>query len=210
MKIIAFGHRKHVGKDTAAKILIKNGWVKISISDPLKHCVSSLYNIPLNYFNDFELKDEILPYWDKTPRELLIWFGTNIIRNEDPDHWIKCMHLRILEYMDYSGSIDIYDAIRNSIKLDNGIIPETKYAPEGIVITDLRFPNEMEYIKKIGGITVKIERDDIDISNDIADDALETYEFDININNNSTFNELWQQVELIVNECKEITELPIY
>lgn len=212
MKIIALGHRRGVGKDTAAECLIKQGWIQISFAGPLKETMSKLYNIPLKYFTEQEYKEKELYYWNKTPRELLIWFGSEVIRKNDPEHWIKALHLRLLNEL-LGASSNINDALGEEIKWakENKInyIEETVYCPKGFVITDLRFPNEMQYLKSIGAITVKVTREGIIEHNDIADSSLKNHTFDFEIKNNGTKEELWDSLNAIANEVSNVTQLPI-
>jgi len=59
------------------------------------------------------------------------------------------------------------------------------------IITDCRFPNEAEAIKKRGGILVRIQRDGIKpINPHISETALDGFSFDYVIKNNGTIPEL--------------------
>jgi hypothetical protein len=69
-------------------------------------------------------KDPIYGYCD-----ILQWYGTDIVRKENPNFWIDSLHKHLV-----------------------------KDAPEIAVITDVRFPNEAEYIKAQGGYLVEIVR----------------------------------------------------
>src|SRR5690606_32035650 len=102
---------------------------------------------------------------------LMLWFGTEVIRNNDPDHWIKCLHTKIISYMADMGENDTYKTIATIKSEGEKTIDEVVYAPIGIVITDVRFPNEFEYLKNIGATIIKVTRD-INTSTDIADVAL--------------------------------------
>jgi len=70
------------------------------------------------------------------------------------------------------------------------------------VISDVRFPNEVEYIKKLGGIVIRLEGDPVKINKNskrdkkhISETALDDYfdEKDI-IQNNSTIKGLHQKI----------------
>jgi hypothetical protein len=65
-----------------------------------------------------------------------------------------------------------------------------------LIITDLRYPNEAEVVKRLGGHCVKVSRDDAPVSNDIADTALETYpDWCATVNNNGTLNDLDMEIK---------------
>ena len=76
---------------------------------------------------------------------------------------------------------------------------------EKVIITDMRFPNELEAVKKHNGITIRINRGLVErtgkmiqgpehISETVLDDA----EFDYVIENNGTIEELIEQVKKIL------------
>jgi hypothetical protein len=64
------------------------------------------------------------------------------------------------------------------------------------IITDVRFPNEAEAIKKHGGIVIRINRD-VDTNNHLSETALDDYEFDYVIDNNSDMYKLALDVKAI-------------
>ena len=72
-----------------------------------------------------------------------------------------------------------------------------------LLITDLRFPNEYEEIKKRGGIVIRINRSNQNSSNHISECALDNHNFDYVINNNSTLYDLEINIINIINEIKK-------
>ena len=84
---------------------------------------------------------------------------------------------------------------------------------EKVIITDLRFPNELEAIKDRGGITIRINRPcsvcggvgyhklDCRPSEHISETALDNYEFDYVIENDGTIGDLIEKVrEILIKE----------
>ena len=67
MKMIGFVGPKQSGKDTAADLLKKSGKArgKISFAGPLKELCSRVFNVPLRYFNDPELKEKPFEEFEK-------------------------------------------------------------------------------------------------------------------------------------------------
>jgi hypothetical protein len=65
--------------------------------------------------------------------QILQWYGTDVARKNDPDTWVK--------------------AVDSRIKADN---------PEYAIVTDVRFQNEADYIKKAGGFLVEVIRHNAD------------------------------------------------
>ena len=76
---------------------------------------------------------------------------------------------------------------------------------EKVIITDVRFPNELEAIKKRNGITIRINRDLVERTGKlipgpehISETALDDAKFDYVIENNGTIEELIEQVKKIL------------
>ena len=172
--IIAFGHRKQVGKSSAANLLnhhiiIENGKdsvVNTSFAAPLYHVCHYLYSwagfLPKKHYDEFgEDKEIVLPELGKTPRQILIELGTEAIRGMIYEHtWV--------DYM-----IKNRDPARITI------------------ISDLRFPDEFAAIKDADGYCIRIDRPDVPETNDPADVALADCEdWDFTIVNQGSMREL--------------------
>lgn len=74
-----------------------------------------------------------------------------------------------------------------------------------IVITDLRFPNEMEALKSRGFTTIRIHRVNRIIDRDpthISEIALENAEFDYNIFNNGSMDDYYNSIEQVLDRMK--------
>lgn len=131
------------GKDTIADMLIERGFVKDSFAKTLKDAASVLFGWDRNMLDGTtdesrkwrEIPD---PYWssqmdkkDFTPRLALQLLGTEAIRETFfQDFWVSTVVKRYLE---------------------NGR-PNT-------VITDCRFPNEINAIRQNGGKIIHVARD---------------------------------------------------
>lgn len=127
------------GKDTIAKYLHStrpNTWAE-AFADPLKKACSEMFGIPLDVFYDPQKKAEYIIYWDKTPREILQYFGTEIARHYDHDFWVRRMALEL------TG------------RSNSGV----EYTAEDtVIITDVRFQNEADYIQSSGGYIIHLTR----------------------------------------------------
>lgn len=157
MKILAFGHRKRVGKDTAAKTvstwarlnLMKNNVQKRGLADKLKDVCHQLYAWaglqPGEYYEEHQAeKEQILILLGKSPRTIWIEFGTLVGRHVYPFTWT--------DYLIKSSTCDI------------------------LILSDVRFPNEADRVLALGGRVYKIEASNrIPSTSDLADDALSGY-----------------------------------
>jgi hypothetical protein len=154
---IAFGHRKRVGKDTAAKFLIshlrttgsKASIHKVSFAYEIKRIAHELYSWagleePEYYERNDGSRSLILPKIGKSPRDIWIDIGM-AFRDIYPMTWVEAC------FRNHSGA-DI------------------------VVISDCRFPNEADYIKERGGFVVKVIRPEIEDTSDVADDAMADYD----------------------------------
>ena len=173
-KIIAFGRRKRVGKDTCAKylktyLLMRFPKINVQIvgfADKLKEHCYELYSwaglMPGWYYEEPAnewLKEEILPKLGKSPRQIWIDYG-NCVR-------------------DYVYEPTWAHYILFNIKADV------------IIIKDLRFPTEAKYIEDAGGFNVEIENPRIPETLDEADQRLKDYQgWFARINNNDNHTAL--------------------
>ena len=73
-------------------------------------------------------------------------------------------------------------------------------------MTDLRFKNEFNKVKEFNGITIRINRDNCVKMNHISETDLDDMEFDYEIDNNSSINDLIKQVRNILIQEKIINE----
>lgn len=134
--IIGLGYLARSGKDTSALILQKKyGFKIIAFADPLKAACGEMYGLTEQQLYG-DLKETPDTYWSGafgrpvTPRELLQLTGTEALRqNVHPDVHVLAVRRRILEH------------------------PEADW-----VISDMRFPNEAEAVKKWGGYAIRVDR----------------------------------------------------
>lgn len=195
--IVGFGHRLHTGKDTAAKILInKYGFTRLSFADELKKdvCIRfrdtlkeiakmylSIGTIPIHGFetlssNEEETRwDEVIRrmVWETKPpivRRLIQNYATEVRRADDPAYWVRIVHEKILT--------------------EN---------LQRVVLTDLRFKNEGNWIHSQGGLCLKITRSSAPMIDHISESELDNWEkWDTVIPNEGTIEQLWNHVEMLV------------
>ena len=170
--IIGICGNKFSGKDTIGNYLVENyQYKRFAFADSLKDICKILFdfNNEQLYGNEKEILDE---YWLKTPRELFQTIGTDLFRNNfSEDFWIKV--------------------------LEKKLIQELKNNPfQKIVITDVRFPNEADMIKRLDGKIFKVNRNE---NSDLheSENYIDLINADINIINNGTKEELYYKVNSI-------------
>lgn len=129
--IVGFGHQMGVGKDTAAELLVKDyEFRNMKFADALKSVCCAVFGWEKYQLEDQEFKQTEDKFWEITPRRALQLVGTDAMRNNiRQDIWVKALERRI----------------------------RSTYH-RNYVITDVRFPNEAEAIRRWGGHVIRIDR----------------------------------------------------
>lgn len=141
-KIIGICGLAGSGKDTIGDALINNlpNWEKVSFASHLKDVTALLFGFDRKMLagetpEDRAIREQPDKFWsekmgkDFTPRYALQYLGTNLLRNQlHQNIWVDCLERKILE------------------------------SDKNVVITDVRFPNEINMIKNIGGEIWRVER----------------------------------------------------
>ena len=107
--LIGFSGKKGSGKSYFANYLVNNKlFIKLSFASPLKEITKILFNLSDEDVKDPIKKELINPKFNASPRELMQWLGTDIMREE------------FNKKFNYSGSIWI-DSVKDKVKtlLDN-------------------------------------------------------------------------------------------
>ena len=120
-------------------------------------------------------------------REILVYVGTYICQ--------KSINKNIF-----------INAVENTIKQKLNSNNNIKY----VIITDVRFLHELDYIRNKNGITITITRDDVKQLDNIAEHDLDDEEdYDFYIDNNTTYEELFRQVWDMVHDNIEFKNITV-
>jgi hypothetical protein len=159
----------------------------------LKQTASLLTGIPVEKFEDQEFKKlDMNSDWDMTYREFLQKLGTEAMRDRlHVNTWVNAL------FADYKP-INIV----GNIKPRRGGIKYLAEMPNWI-ITDMRFPNEMEAIEEREGITIRVIRDNgtralSDMNNHPSEISLDDAKFDYEIINDGSIDDLIEKVKQIL------------
>ena len=185
IKIIGITGKKFSGKDTLGNYFVeKYGFEKIAYADTLKEAVLVIFD-----FDDEQLygnKKEILDdFWKITPRQALQFIGTDLFRN----------HIHEL-IPDIKKDIWIW-VVKRKIASQLKKNPNKKF-----VITDIRFPDELQAVKDLGGITIKIQRDNISCDAHESEILIDNLETEYVFVNNKTKDDLYKCVIDVLNTKK--------
>lgn len=159
--VIAIMGAKHSGKSEAAKALIGVGFTQFAFADKLKEAAMLIYGLSHEQVYG-DLKEVVDPRYGLTPRFILQRLATEVCRSVHPDTWILALEHQIHEWS--TGR---------------------RYDSYAIVIDDLRFKNEAEYVKLWGGEIWEVERPDSGYSGEHSSEERVLVTPDRILNNNA-------------------------
>ena len=158
-----------------------------------------LNNLNYDYFGEIE-KVEM------TPRLMLQLLGTDCGREIiHPSIWVNSLMTEYKSKLSSNNPVDDLDW-------------EPRFIYPNFIITDTRFPNELEAVKKREGITIRVNRNfHLDLANGvhietirkgsltemeehISEKSLDNAEFDYEIDNNGTISDLIDKIRTILIE----------
>jgi hypothetical protein len=122
------------GKNTVAELLTDSDggpFAQIAFADPIYECVSAITDLPVAKLKDRDVKEAVIPWLGKSPRQMLQTLGTEWGRGAvHPEIWIRIAMERAVRHLDFNG----------------------------VVITDVRFDNEAQAVIDAGGEVWRVTR----------------------------------------------------
>lgn len=131
MIIIGLTGRAGCGKDTVADFLCEaHGFVKIALADPIREGAKAMFGLTDEQLHRRDLKEQPIDWIGHSPRHILQTLGTEYGRQYvSDDIWLRVAGQRI-------------ERIRRSAPCMH---------VSGIVISDIRFENEADWLRNLGG-----------------------------------------------------------
>lgn len=193
-KLIGIGGKRESGKDATSDWIVEDGqgsWVKLGMSDPLAEALYALNPlVPYEPEEDIVRTADILDWYEsyqelydrvgyveakKNPevRRLLQALGTEVGRNMiDQDVWINIAKRNIQEHLD---------------------------AGRNVIITGMRFPNELDVITDLGGELWWVDRPGHvppgeSLSSHSSETGVSQDDFAVTIVNDGTLEDLYGKV----------------
>lgn len=193
------------------RYLLKEHWINDEYAEHEQFTYFATNEDMQKYINDMGHTDSTCSQVGKTSitvRQLLQEIGTEVMRNViHPNIWVNAL------FSEYKGNFNS-DKYWLAEKHTDNVIDYPNW-----IITDMRFPNELQAVKNRGGITIRVNRDncicttkeaafctkkcniDKDFKEHPSETALDDAEFDYTIDNNSTIEELIKKVkEILIKE----------
>jgi hypothetical protein len=181
------------------------GWVPTweikKFAGKLKQIASLLTGIDVEKFEDQDFKMTNLgpewarPFYDKksnvhyetiTVRKFLQLLGTECMRmGLHVNTWVNAL------FADYTPTHYLIGALDTKLTDGDPVYPNW-------IITDMRFPNEMEAVVEKGGITIRVVRPGTAVGTHPSETALDDAYFDHVISNDGTIEDLVEKVRTIL------------
>lgn len=203
MVIIGISGKKGSGKDTAG-LYLKNLYEKkghkvkiLKFADALKEICSNILSIPVSIFEVRSFKNMTLK--ELSERGIIDLEILNLL-DEDKQGFLGS-NTTLRNLMQYVGTELMRNNINKNIHLSSLLAQIKKFQSEGFgifIITDLRFKNEYDFLKRLGALTIRINRSNI-MMTDLhpSEVELDRTEFDFKINNNKSQQHLLSQITKI-------------
>ena len=141
--IIGITGKKNVGKDLVDDFLVKKGFIKLTFSTILKNAAKELFN-----WNDHQVnadKEKIDPKWNITPTEVLKLLETKFLKEN--------LGKKLNNQIEFCGNKKLFSFHIKNLFLKNKDLFLSK---KNIVISDIRFKDEYNFVKWVGGKILKI------------------------------------------------------
>lgn len=195
---IAISGKANSGKNTTANIILQElAKIKskeqlineiVAFADPIKEIILKMF--PQKACKDFlygrsELRALEIPGSidvngnPLTYRQALIDIGT-MARKYNPNVWVDC-----------------FDCTYKNILSKNNILKNAGQQTEALIVSDLRFKEELDYLKQENFYLIKIKRNKItkiDHASETQQDGFSDQDFNSILNNNGTMEDLRSQI----------------
>lgn len=171
--LIGLAGRARTGKTTAATHLVNvHGFQSYAFADPLREGLMNIFNLsPCDF--DGDRKEQPIGWLGRSARELMQSMGTEWGRNlVHPELWL----LLAEQNLEFLG--------------------QTHDTATGFVISDLRFENEADFVRKRGGIVVHVLRPDAtEVNPHVSESGIGIQDNDLVLHNDGALDELFGQLD---------------
>lgn len=213
--IIGISGKAGSGKSTVAEYMrhlcICNSYIK-AFADPLKEMVASIYEIDLDILYSQKGKAKEIPGYTKIINEKGIVQNISkndrIVYHDFLKKYVPATYRDALQFYgqklkEYYGQNYWCHMWKNNILNNYGNPYDFTNPLEALIIPDVRFPQEINFLKTLdpNTILIRVNRKDITLISDISEWALDGYkDWDYVIDNDGTIGELNNKVINILND----------
>jgi len=189
MRSIALMGRAGAGKDTAAAELVKrDGYVRVAFADPLKEMALAVDPV---ITNEFVENAEIADAWGNIRLSAIV--------NRDGWDVAKRNYPEVRRFLQALGKEGVRDIIGPNTWIDLATrkIAEAHRAGRPVVVTDVRFGNELVTLKLRGFVAVWIDRPGVTDGQHASEAELTRRDADVAVVNDATPAHLYEQLTWI-------------
>jgi hypothetical protein len=182
---------KGSGKDVVGAYLVKeHGFERRSFADKLKESAAALFDVEAWEFDE----------WKNDPA-MVVGIGQP---SSEYDNSIDTLPptLSVRNFLQRYGTEAHRDIFGRDFWVDNVLPVGGFYAGRAIVVTDVRFRNEMERIQLVGGHVIYVDRPALDQKDPHSSEQEVGYGADVgyHLMNDSTIDELYDNIERMLEE----------
>lgn len=186
MNLIGITGKLESGKSTLASMIVKKATIeckRYAFASALKNMCTDYFGFKWVDLYTVEGKKTIHPLWGITTREFMQRLGQGLRDGIAPDVWVKVLETQLLREQETFGLA---------------------------IIDDVRMPNEVEMVHRLGGIMIRVTRpnhisESTGIQNHPSEQDLSDDIIDFDIVNNSTKEDLFDAARKMIPMLKKIT-----
>ena len=171
--LIGLTGRARSGKTTAAEYLAGTFMLEhYAFADPLRDGLMAIFNLDPSDFEG-DRKEQPLAWLPHSPRQLMQSMGTEWARNTvHPDVWVKLAE----QNLDY--------------------IATALGAVIGFVISDIRFENEADFVRRRGGTVIHISRQNAEpVNAHVSEAGVKASDSDVYLRNDGSVEEFLRSLD---------------
>ena len=176
--LIGFAGRAGSGKDTAAEVLmLEYGFSKTGFAVAVKSACTEIFGFTYEQmYGSQAAKNTPDPWWGFSPRSAMQALGDTLRDHLEPDVWVRALERRLPSMPGF-----------------------------GVCVTDVRYPNEADMIRRHGGVLVRVDRPTSLTGNEAlhrSERAMDDYSaWDFVIDNRGDLAALREEVRRIAGRC---------
>lgn len=174
--LIGLAGRARVGKDTVARYLAAHlTLISYAFADPLKMALAGMFHLTASQIDGAE-KEQPLAWLGKSPRELMQLLGTEWGRDlVHPQLWLLLAEQNLQ------------------------LLAEHDQAMKGVVIRDVRFDNEADWVRSKGGVILHITRPDaVEVATHTSESGVTHRPGDLSLVNDGTLDQLYDEIDALI------------
>lgn len=189
IEFIGITGKAQSGKDSVADALQKelDYSIRYAMADPIKAAMFGMFGLETlsERTNLMQAKEDVIPWLGQSPRALMQSIGVQLREDLSSDIWIKFLSKFCADF----------------IELEEVFEDNNRDHPLYVIIPDIRFNNEAEYIKSEGGIVIHVIKSDVpNIRQHVSEAGISSKYVDRVIENDGTLEDLNEKVKQLVNE----------